>query len=157
MVIWAQLAQINQAAPTRARTPTTHTAASPRPWSGRQTVPGASGTLPVQPRRSSSSALLHRGNCTLHKNDFRFISCEKAVIDLAEPDIDACQICNPQTGWGTSWVCPPARVGRRPRTGMPRLVGGGQPGQSIGARRAVASRRGAPWGFSRTIFPMGYR
>lgn len=26
-----------------------------------------------------------------------------------------------------------------------------------GVQRAVASRRCAPWGFSRTIFPMGYR
>ncbi|MFE4960318.1 DUF6233 domain-containing protein [Streptomyces sp. NPDC056653] len=113
--------------------------------------------MPVQTQRSSSSAVLHRGNCTLHKNDFRFISREEAVIDLAEPDIDACQICNHRPGWGTPWVCPPACVGRRPCTGMPRLVGGGQPGQSIEVRRAVASRRRAPWGFSRTIFPIGYR
>ncbi|WP_406506558.1 restriction endonuclease [Streptomyces sp. NBC_01602] len=41
--------------------------------------------------------------------------------------------------------------------GCPDWSGGDQPGQSIGVRRAVASRRRAPWGFSRTIFPMGYR
>ncbi|MEU5416600.1 DUF6233 domain-containing protein [Streptomyces clavifer] len=52
----------------------------------------------IQPQRSSSSALLHRGSCTLYKNDFGFISRDEAVIALAEPDIEACQVCNPQTG-----------------------------------------------------------
>ncbi|MGP3750145.1 hypothetical protein B046DRAFT_00060 [Streptomyces sp. LamerLS-316] len=52
----------------------------------------------IQPQRSSSSALLHRGNCTLYKNDFGYINREDALIALAEPDIEACQICNPQTG-----------------------------------------------------------
>lgn len=52
----------------------------------------------IQPQRSSSSALLHRGNCTLYKNDFGFISREDALVALAEPDIEACQICNPHTG-----------------------------------------------------------
>ncbi|MFB4426930.1 DUF6233 domain-containing protein [Streptomyces sp. QL37] len=52
----------------------------------------------IQPQRSSSSALLHRGNCTLYKNDFGYINREEAVIALAEPDIEPCQICNPQTG-----------------------------------------------------------
>ncbi|MGW1817321.1 DUF6233 domain-containing protein [Streptomyces sp. NPDC002125] len=52
----------------------------------------------IQPQRSSVNALLHRGNCTLYKNDFGFIIREEAVIALAEPDIEACQICNPQTG-----------------------------------------------------------
>ncbi len=43
-------------------------------------------------------------------------------------------------------------------TGEPRLDGGGQPGPfGGGVRRAVASRRRAPWGFSRTIVPMGCR
>ena len=37
----------------------------------------------------------------------------------------------------------------------PRLDGGDQPGPWRGVRRAVASRRGAPWGFSRMIVPMG--
>lgn len=54
----------------------------------------------IQPQRSSASALLHRGNCTLYKNGFGFISREEALIALAEPDVEACQICNPQTGLG---------------------------------------------------------
>ncbi|MFJ3704031.1 MULTISPECIES: DUF6233 domain-containing protein [Streptomyces] len=52
----------------------------------------------IQPQRSSSSALLHRGNCTLYRNDSGFISRDEAIIALAEPDIEPCQICNPQTG-----------------------------------------------------------
>ncbi|GAA2325599.1 hypothetical protein GCM10010431_54520 [Streptomyces kunmingensis] len=44
-----------------------------------------------------------------------------------------------------------------PDTKKPWLDGGDQPGPLwCGARRAVASRRKAPWGFSRTIVPMGY-
>ncbi|MFI2098147.1 NUDIX hydrolase [Streptomyces venezuelae] len=37
-------------------------------------------------------------------------------------------------------------------------TGRGRPAGAVkgGERRAVASRRKAPWGFSRTIFPMGY-
>ncbi|MFD6275141.1 DUF6233 domain-containing protein [Streptomyces sp. NPDC060209] len=52
----------------------------------------------IQPQRSSSSALLHRGNCTMYRNGSGFISREEAIIALAEPDMEACQICNPQTG-----------------------------------------------------------
>ncbi|MET9592008.1 DUF6233 domain-containing protein [Streptomyces sp. NPDC006516] len=52
----------------------------------------------IQPQRSSANALMHRGNCTLYKNDFGFISREEAVSALAEPDIEACPICNPQAG-----------------------------------------------------------
>ncbi|MFE4454412.1 DUF6233 domain-containing protein [Streptomyces sp. NPDC056796] len=52
----------------------------------------------VQPQRSSANALLHRGSCTLYRNGSALLSREEAVIALAEPGIDACQICNPQTG-----------------------------------------------------------
>ncbi|MFI2780892.1 DUF6233 domain-containing protein [Streptomyces sp. ALB3] len=52
----------------------------------------------IQPQRSSSSALLHRGSCALFKNDFGFISREEAVAALADPGIEACQICDPRTG-----------------------------------------------------------
>ncbi|MFJ8864007.1 DUF6233 domain-containing protein [Streptomyces sp. NPDC102451] len=54
----------------------------------------------IQPQRSSDKALLHRGSCTLYENDFGYINREEAAIALAEPDIEACQICNPQTGLG---------------------------------------------------------
>ncbi|WP_329043518.1 DUF6233 domain-containing protein (plasmid) [Streptomyces sp. NBC_00178] len=52
----------------------------------------------IQPQRSSEKALLHRGSCTLYKNDFGYINRAEAALALAEPDINACQICNPQTG-----------------------------------------------------------
>ncbi|MEV0026855.1 DUF6233 domain-containing protein [Streptomyces atroolivaceus] len=52
----------------------------------------------IQPQRSSSSALLHRGNCMLYKNSFGFMSREEAVVALTDPDIEACQICNPRAG-----------------------------------------------------------
>ncbi|WSX34132.1 DUF6233 domain-containing protein (plasmid) [Streptomyces sp. NBC_00984] len=42
--------------------------------------------------------MLHRGGCTLYSAQFGFISREDAMIALEEPDIELCQICNPQTG-----------------------------------------------------------
>ncbi|MFC5174943.1 DUF6233 domain-containing protein [Streptomyces mutomycini] len=47
---------------------------------------GAEQSWKIQPQRSSDKALLHRGSCTLYKNDFGYISREEAVIALAEPD-----------------------------------------------------------------------
>jgi hypothetical protein len=48
-------------------------------------------------------------------------------------------------------------AGRKPHGAKePRLVGGTSRGGRRWRRRAVASRRVAPWGFSRTIVPMGY-
>ncbi|WP_408907059.1 DUF6233 domain-containing protein [Streptomyces atratus] len=52
----------------------------------------------MQPRRSGSVALLHRGGCSLYPNEMGFISREDAVIALGDPDIEACQICSPETG-----------------------------------------------------------
>lgn len=52
----------------------------------------------IQPQRSSGGALLHRGSCTLYENDFGYISRQDARVALAEPDIEPCQICAPQTG-----------------------------------------------------------
>ncbi|MFE2936905.1 DUF6233 domain-containing protein [Streptomyces sp. NPDC059278] len=52
----------------------------------------------IQPQRGGSTALLHRGGCSLYSARFGFISREDAVIALAEPGIEPCQICNPQTG-----------------------------------------------------------
>ncbi|MFJ8856434.1 DUF6233 domain-containing protein [Streptomyces sp. NPDC102437] len=42
--------------------------------------------------------MLHRGGCGLYSAQFGFISREDAMTALGEPDIEPCQICNPQTG-----------------------------------------------------------
>ncbi|MET8747704.1 DUF6233 domain-containing protein [Streptomyces sp. NPDC004728] len=52
----------------------------------------------IQPKRSGDTALLHRGGCGLYSAQFGFLDREEALIALAEPDIEPCQICNPQTG-----------------------------------------------------------
>ncbi|MER5618547.1 DUF6233 domain-containing protein [Streptomyces sp. NPDC002215] len=51
----------------------------------------------IQPR-SSSAALVHRGDCALYPVEGGFLTREEAMIALAEPDIEACQICKPETG-----------------------------------------------------------
>ncbi|MGW6684990.1 DUF6233 domain-containing protein [[Kitasatospora] papulosa] len=52
----------------------------------------------MQPQRSSETALLHHGSCMLYKNDAGLLSREEAVIALADPAIEACQICAPHIG-----------------------------------------------------------
>ncbi|MFC9759958.1 DUF6233 domain-containing protein [Streptomyces sp. NPDC056921] len=52
----------------------------------------------IQPQRSSSAALVHRGDCALYPAEGGFLNREEAMIALAEPDIEACQICKAETG-----------------------------------------------------------
>ena len=52
----------------------------------------------IQPQRSNATALLHRGDCTLYTSEMGFISREDAMVALAEPDIEPCEICRPDTG-----------------------------------------------------------
>ncbi|MFB7214667.1 DUF6233 domain-containing protein [Streptomyces sp. NPDC056255] len=52
----------------------------------------------IQPQRSSSAALVHRGDCALYPVEGGFLTREEAMIALAEPDLEACQICKPETG-----------------------------------------------------------
>ncbi|MFD4899149.1 DUF6233 domain-containing protein [Streptomyces sp. NPDC058411] len=52
----------------------------------------------IQPQRSSSVALLHCGGCATYPDQVGLISREDAMVALAEPDIEPCQICRPYTG-----------------------------------------------------------
>ncbi|MFF1916153.1 DUF6233 domain-containing protein [Streptomyces sp. NPDC058239] len=52
----------------------------------------------IQPQRSNVAALLHRGDCSLYSSEMGFLDREEAIIALAEPDIEPCQICKPETG-----------------------------------------------------------
>lgn len=52
----------------------------------------------LQPQRSGSPALLHRGGCAAYGVQMGFINREEAIIAMNEPDIEPCPICNPQTG-----------------------------------------------------------
>ncbi|MFB6878524.1 DUF6233 domain-containing protein [Streptomyces sp. NPDC056323] len=52
----------------------------------------------MQAQRSSSAALVHRGDCAPHPAEGGFLTREETMIALAEPDIAACQICKPETG-----------------------------------------------------------
>ena len=45
----------------------------------------------IQPQRSSSTALLHRGGCATYPDQVGLISREDAMIALAEPDIEPCR------------------------------------------------------------------
>ncbi|WP_406310803.1 DUF6233 domain-containing protein [Streptomyces sp. NBC_00623] len=52
----------------------------------------------LQPRGSGSPALVHRGSCAAYGAQMGFLNREEAIIAMNEPDIEPCQICNPQTG-----------------------------------------------------------
>ncbi|MFE6189144.1 DUF6233 domain-containing protein [Streptomyces sp. NPDC056465] len=52
----------------------------------------------IQPQRSSSTALLHRGGCATYPDQVGLISREDAMVALAEPDIEPCGVCRPETG-----------------------------------------------------------
>ncbi|MEV5295413.1 DUF6233 domain-containing protein [Streptomyces sp. NPDC053741] len=52
----------------------------------------------IQPQRSSSAALLYCGGCATYPDQVGLISREDAMVALAEPDIEPCEVCQPQTG-----------------------------------------------------------
>ncbi|MFC9758575.1 DUF6233 domain-containing protein [Streptomyces sp. NPDC056921] len=92
----------------------------------------------IQPQRSSSAALVHRGDCALYPVEGGFLTRGEAMIALAEPDIEACQICKPQTGLVHGWgrTDRPTRLGGAGRDGRrghvpQRPLRGGRPGTSV--------------------------
>jgi len=52
----------------------------------------------IQPQRSNKVALLHRGGCATYPDQVGLISREDALVALAEPDIEPCEVCRPETG-----------------------------------------------------------
>ncbi|MFJ9683552.1 DUF6233 domain-containing protein [Streptomyces sp. NPDC101194] len=52
----------------------------------------------IQPKRSGETALLHRGGCGLFKSELGFLTRDEAIIAMAEPDIEPCEVCRPETG-----------------------------------------------------------
>ncbi|MFE4953470.1 DUF6233 domain-containing protein [Streptomyces sp. NPDC056653] len=52
----------------------------------------------LQPQGSGSPALLRRGGCAAYGAQMGFLNHEEAITAMNEPDIEPCQICNPQTG-----------------------------------------------------------
>ncbi|MFH8758015.1 DUF6233 domain-containing protein [Streptomyces atroolivaceus] len=51
-----------------------------------------------RPQRSSSVALLHRGGCATYPDQVPLVSREDAMVALAQPHIEPCRVCRPQTG-----------------------------------------------------------
>lgn len=52
----------------------------------------------IRTQRSSSTALLHRGDCATYPDQVGLISRADALVALAEPDIELCEAGRPQTG-----------------------------------------------------------
>ncbi|MFF3128863.1 DUF6233 domain-containing protein [Streptomyces sp. NPDC057908] len=68
------------------------------PVPGRRPGARAEQSWKIQPRRSGETAMLHRGGCGLYSAQLGFINRQEALIAMNEPDIEACQICKPETG-----------------------------------------------------------
>ncbi|WP_331764487.1 DUF6233 domain-containing protein [Streptomyces anulatus] len=52
----------------------------------------------IQPKTSTSAALLHRGDCALHEARIGYIDHEYALVAVTMPDIESCEACRPEAG-----------------------------------------------------------
>ncbi|GAA2967586.1 DUF6233 domain-containing protein [Kitasatospora cinereorecta] len=52
----------------------------------------------IQPQRPFSAALLHRGGCATYPGLAGLVSREDAIVGPAEPGIEPCEVCPPETG-----------------------------------------------------------
>lgn len=54
----------------------------------------------IEPQRAGRTAKLHRGGCTLYKNQMGYLDRTEAIIALTDDDlkIETCEICRPETG-----------------------------------------------------------
>ncbi|MCX4451622.1 DUF6233 domain-containing protein [Streptomyces sp. NBC_01789] len=96
----------------------------------------------LQPGRSAAVSLLHRGGCTLYKGSHDgYLDRDAALAALAEPSVEPCGICRPETGLGEA-VGRPADDGCEPCLSEP-----GLPARDRGGRGRSAPprpRRGCP-------------
>ncbi|MBA2951979.1 DUF6233 domain-containing protein [Streptomyces himalayensis] len=54
----------------------------------------------LQPQRSDGPPVLHRGGCSIYRNEMGYLDREHALIalELDDPRVECCEVCRPETG-----------------------------------------------------------